>query len=147
MDLVTLYAIAADIVLSVHVSIVVFIVIGLALIVIGWVCAWRWVRNPWFRLTHLACIGVVVVQSWFGIVCPLTTLEMHLRRLAGEATYAGSFIGYWLHNLLFFEAPSWVFIVVYTLFGSLVVATWIWVRPFPFNRGASVVATHPFPKP
>ncbi|MEM6486459.1 MAG: DUF2784 domain-containing protein [Pseudomonadota bacterium] len=130
------YAIAADFVLSIHVSIVAFIVAGLLLTLLGWIFDWSWVRNPWFRLTHLICIGIVVVQAWLGVVCPLTILENYLRNLAGEATYAGSFIGHWLNSLLYYTAPWWVFVVAYTVFGSSVVATWVWVRPRSFRGRA-----------
>ena len=33
-------------------------------------------RHLWFRLAHLTAIAVVVLQAWFGVICPLTTLEM-----------------------------------------------------------------------
>ena len=51
-----------------------------------------WVRGARFRYAHLAAIGVVVLQAWFGIECPLTTLESALRTRAGEAGYGMSFI-------------------------------------------------------
>ncbi|MBT8088371.1 MAG: DUF2784 domain-containing protein, partial [Gammaproteobacteria bacterium] len=73
----------ADGLLLLHTLFVLFVVIGLLLIVAGRFLSWDWVRNPWFRLVHLVCIGIVVVQSWFGIVCPLTTWEMALREKAG----------------------------------------------------------------
>lgn len=63
------------------------------------------------------------------MICPLTTWEMLLRERAGQEAYEGAFIAYWLHTLLYFQAPQWVFAVAYTLFGLLVVATWIWVPP------------------
>ncbi len=129
-----LYRIAADLVLVTHWSFVLFVVIGLILIVIGGFRRWAWVRNPWFRLFHLLAIGVVVVQSWFGMICPLTDLEMTLRSLAGETVYRGSFIAHWLESLLYYQAPPWVFAVFYTAFGLLVVASWFFVRPRPFRR-------------
>jgi polyferredoxin len=76
----------------------------------------------------------VVIQAWLGVVCPLTTWEMALRAEAGAATYSGSFIQYWLHSVLYFELPPWVFVVVYTLFGSLVLASWLVVKPY--RRGS-----------
>jgi hypothetical protein len=59
----------------------------------------------------------------------LTAVETVLRRRAGDATYAGSFIAHWMEELLYFDAPVWVFTVAYTLFGLIVVASWWWVRP------------------
>lgn len=128
------YLLAADAVLLLHAIFVVFVVLGLLLIFTGHFLGWRWVRNPWFRLAHLLAIAVVVVQSWLGILCPLTHLEMALRRRAGDADYPGSFIGHWLEELLYFQAPAWVFVVCYTAFGALVVLSWFLVRPRRFRR-------------
>ena len=123
------YLIAADIVLVLHALFVLFVVAGLALTLAGGLLGWRWVRDPWFRLAHLAAIGVVVVQSWLGILCPLTSLEMALRARAGAATYAGSFVTHHLEMLLYYRAPPWAFVVVYTGFAAAVVASWFAVRP------------------
>lgn len=114
----------------VHVGFVVFVVLGLLLILLGGALGWRWVRGWWLRVGHLAAIGIVVVQSWLGVICPLTTLEMELRERAGDVTYQGTFVAHWLHRCLFFpHLEPWVFVVVYTLFGAAVVASWVFVRP------------------
>ena len=93
MDSPTLYLLAADAILALHVLFVLFVISGLLLIFAGKFAGWSWVRNRVFRIAHLATIGIVVLQSWFGVICPLTTLEMWLRARAGGTTYAGSFIG------------------------------------------------------
>jgi hypothetical protein len=70
-----------------------------------------------------------VVQSYFGMVCPLTTLENYLRVSGGQDAYTeAGFIQDWLHRLIFFRAQPWVFTLCYTLFGLLVVAT-MWFAP------------------
>ena len=125
----TAYYMAADAVLLLHALFVVFIVLGLVLIFAGHVFRWSWVKNPWFRLVHLLAIAVVVFQSWLSVICPLTTLEMSLRNRAGDVTYAGSFVAHWLETVLYYRAPPWVFVVCYSAFGALVVASWFWVRP------------------
>jgi len=118
------YLLLADALLLLHFLVVAFVVGGFALILAGLALGWRWVHNRLFRLLHLAAIAVVVLQSWLGVICPLTRWENRLRALAGEQAYSGSFIQYWLHKLLFFQAPPWVFTLVYTLFGAAVAATW-----------------------
>ena len=128
------YLLAADAVLLLHVLFVAFVIVGLVLILAGKACRWAWVRNPWFRLTHLLAIGAVVVQSWFGAICPLTTLEMTLRARAGDTVYPGSFVAHWLEAILYYRAPAWVFAVCYTLFGAVVVGSWFWVSPRRFSR-------------
>lgn len=124
-----LYLIAADAVLLLHVAFVVFVVAGLVAVLCGEVVGWAWVRNRTFRMLHVAAIGIVVLQAWLGRICPLTILEMSLRRKAGDATYAGSFISHWLESILYYRAPAWVFTVAYTAFAALVVLAWLWVRP------------------
>ncbi len=126
------YLLAADLLLFTHVLFVVFVIAGLILVLAGWALKWSWVRNPWFRFAHLAAIGFVVVQSWLGQICPLTIWEMQLRAKAGDSTYTGSFIAHWLGELLYYQAPAWVFALAYTCFGLLVLATWFWVRPRSF---------------
>ena len=128
----SIYMLVADAILLVHVMFVSFVVVGLVLILIGKVFAWLWVKNPWFRITHLASICLVVVQSWLGVLCPLTTWEMALRSQAGGVVYTGSFLSHWLESLLYYQAPAWVFIVCYSVFGVLVMASWYWVRPRRF---------------
>ena len=129
----SLLILAADLLLLVHFLFVVFVIASLLLILIGKGLNWSWVRNPWFRAIHLAAIGIVVIQSWLGVICPLTTWEMNLRERAGDVTYPGSFIAHWLDTLLYYQAPWWVFILVYTLFAAIVVVSWFWVRPYPFG--------------
>ena len=123
------YLIAADAILITHVLFVAFVVLGLLLIFAGKLLAWCWVYNFIFRSTHLAAIGIVVLQSWLGAICPLTVWEMSLRAKAGDAVYTGSFIAHWLQTLLYYRAAEWVFILLYTLFGALIIASWYWVRP------------------
>ncbi len=128
------WLLAADAVLLLHALFVAFVIGGLAFILAGKARRWSWVRNPWFRSAHLLAIGVVVVQSWFGAICPLTTIEMTLRARAGDSTYAGSFVAHWLESLLYYRAPAWAFALCYTLFGAAVAASWVWVRPRRFRR-------------
>ena len=123
------YLIAADSVLLLHVAFVTFVIFGLLFILAGNVVGWSWVRNRRFRIAHLVAIGIVVLQSWFGAICPLTTIEMALRDRAGDATYSGTFVAHWLEAVLYYEAPAWVFALCYTVFGAVVTASWFWVRP------------------
>ena len=125
----TLYLLAADAILALHVLFVLFVISGLLLIFAGKLAGWSWVRNRVFRITHLVAIGIVVLQAWLGRICPLTILEMWLRREAGDATYAGGFVSHWLESILYYRAPAWVFTVAYTAFAALVVLAWVWVRP------------------
>jgi hypothetical protein len=132
MDSTLLYQRLADAVLVLHFSFVVFVVGGFVLIVIGNLRGWRWVNRWWFRIAHVAAIVYVVVQTWLGQDCPLTTLESWLRVQAGSSGYRSTFLEHWLQSVLFYEAPFWLFTLIYTAFGLLVLATW-WY--FPPTRG------------
>jgi len=118
------YSNLADLVLLIHFAIVLFVVGGLLLIVSGNLLRWPWVNRWWFRAMHLLAISVVVFESWLGIECPLTTLENWLRLQAGQGAYLGSFIQHWVHGVMFYQAPGWVFALAYTLFALAVVAAW-----------------------
>ena len=133
MDLSSFYLLAADVILFLHVFVVVFNVLGLVLIFLGYILKWSWVRNPWFRVVHIVIIGVVMIQSWIGVTCPFTSLEMALRSKAGVEVYSGTFISHWLESILYYQASPWVFVIIYTVFGALVVVSWFMVRPRPFK--------------
>jgi len=124
MDSVALYSLLADTILVVHFLFVMFVVFGFMLILLGLLAGWSWVHNRKFRIMHLAAIGVVVLQAWFGQLCPLTVWENELRRLAGQFGYEETFVEHWLHYVLFFQAETWVFTMIYTGFGVLVVLVW-----------------------
>lgn len=121
-------ALLAGAVLVLHAAIVLFVVGGLVLVLAGNAAGWSWVNGWTFRLAHAAAIAIVVAQAWLGVDCPLTTLEMDLRAAAGRPVHAQGFIEHWLQRLLFYEAPSWVFVLLYSTFGLAVAAAW-WRYP------------------
>lgn len=127
-----IYGYLANAVLGMHIAIVAFVVLGLLMIIVGNLLHWSWVNRPWFRLLHLATIAIVVAESWLGITCPLTTWEMWLREKADEVTYSGGFIEHWMQDLLYYDAPPWVFVLCYSFFGALVLASW-WKYPPAFK--------------
>lgn len=125
----SVYVLAADAVLLLHAAFVLFVVVGQALILCGWRRGWRWTRGFTWRVVHLIAIGFVTLESWCGVACPLTVIENALRLRAGEFPYHDSFIGEWVQQLLFYSAPPWVFVGLYTSFASLVIVTFIMYPP------------------
>ena len=123
------YLLLADGVLVLHMGIVLFVAGGLVLTVVGNWRGWPWVNGWAFRLAHLLAIAIVVAQAWLGRVCPLTVLEMWLRSQAQASTYTGGFVAHWVGQLLYHDAPPWVFLVAYTAFGLAVLAAWWWYPP------------------
>jgi hypothetical protein len=127
------WQLAADFVVAIHLAYVVVVVLGFVAILIGAAAHWRWVRSPYFRLTHLAMILLVALEAALGAACPLTTLESRLRLNAGATASSRDFIGYWLDRLIFYDAPPWIFTVIYFAFGALVMLTF-WLVPVRFRH-------------
>ena len=119
----------ADAILLIHSLFIVFVLLGQICIVVGGLRHWIWVRRRGFRLVHLAAIVIVALQSWAGMLCPLTVWENALRQAAGETAYSGTFVSHWLGKLVYHDLPQWVFMTVYTLFGLVALASWFIVKP------------------
>lgn len=120
-----MHSLLADLILVLHFAFVLFIVGGLALIWTGAGLGWRWVRNLWFRLAHLAAILFVAAEALAGAWCPLTVWEDALRGTRAET----SFIARWIHRILFYSFPESVFTIAYVLFALAVLATYWFVPP------------------
>ena len=128
----------ADLVLIVHALIVVYVMLGFAAILLGWFWHWRWVRNWWFRAVHITAIGFVMAETWLGLVCPLTLLENRLRVAEGGSTYSVPFFQHWVHEILFYDFPNWVFTFAYTAFAILVLLAWLLMPPEHGNTGKQI---------
>lgn len=123
------YRLIADGIVILHFAYVCFVLFGLLAILLGWICGWQWTRNTVFRGLHLLAIAIVVGEALFGIPCPLTTWEQSLRDLAGDRSYQGDFLANWVHEILFYEAEPWVFTLCYSVFGLIVLLTFVLYPP------------------
>lgn len=81
----------ADLVLAGHVAFVLFVVAG-GLLVLRW---------PRLARVHLPCAAWGAWVEMAGWVCPLTPLEISLRRAAGEAGYSGGFLEHYVEPALY----------------------------------------------
>ena len=120
----------ADAVLLAHVLFVAFVVGGLVCIWIGAWRGWRIVRNFRFRLLHLAAILFVSAEALIGATCPLTVWEDRLR--GGPAQ--NDFIARWLHRIVYYDFPEWVFLSAYLLFALAVAASFVLIPPHRNQR-------------
>jgi hypothetical protein len=104
-----LYRGLADAVVLAHLAFVVFVVAGgLAVL--------RWPRAVWVHVPA-ALWGVIV--EWSGSLCPLTPLELTLRRWGNEAGYGGGFVEHYVLPVLY---PGALTRGVQLALGGLVVA-------------------------
>jgi polyferredoxin len=115
----------ADLLLVFHFSVAGFIVLGLMLVWIGAVARWPWIRSPWFRYLHLAAIVFVAAEALLGYACPLTIWEDLLR----GGIRPESFIGRWVHRLLYYNAPEWAFTLLYAMWAAATAVTLLIVPP------------------
>ncbi len=94
-----LYKILADLTVVLHLAWIVFLFIG---------ACWG-VRNRWVKVFHLFGLGyafLIQTQDWY---CPLTHLEAFLRsRHNPSMSYAGSFIVYYLEQVVYLQVPFYV---------------------------------------
>ncbi|HEX9608290.1 MAG TPA: DUF2784 domain-containing protein [Gemmatimonadaceae bacterium] len=86
-----IYRALADLVLVVHLTFVLFVVLGGLLVL-------RWPRAAWLHIP--AAIWGVLIE-YTGWICPLTPLENSLRARGGEAGYSGGFIEHYIQPVLY----------------------------------------------
>ena len=116
---------AADAILIIHFAFVAFVVGGLALTWMGAALHWRWIRNFRFRVAHLAAICFVAGEALLGVMCPLTVWEDALRGTARDS----GFIARWIHRVMFYQIPEWIFTLAYVAFALRVLLTFRLVPP------------------
>ncbi|MBI4477413.1 MAG: DUF2784 domain-containing protein [Acidobacteria bacterium] len=85
------FRLAADFVVLVHATFVVFVLLGGLLVL-------RWRRAAW---VHLPAAAWGVLIEFAGWICPLTPLENSLRERGGAAGYPGGFIEHYFLPLLY----------------------------------------------
>jgi len=123
------YGLLADVVVAVHVAYVSYVVFGQLLIWLGLALRWRWVRNAWFRWTHLLMMVIVGVEALLDIECPLTRWERRFRELAGQQASTESFVGRLLHDLIFVDWPPWAINSLHLGFALVVLGTFVLAPP------------------
>ena len=117
------YRLLADFVLVVHAAFVAFVMLGgLAVL--------RWPRLAW---VHLPVVIWGAGIEFAGGICPLTPLENHWRRLAGEQGYTGGFVEQYVLAALY---PEGLTRGVQLALGLLVIAVnaVIYLRVWTRNR-------------
>ncbi|HEY2864742.1 MAG TPA: DUF2784 domain-containing protein [Casimicrobiaceae bacterium] len=85
------YRLAADAVLAAHLAFVIFVACG------GWLV----LRRRRFAWLHLPAVAWAAFVEFSGWICPLTPLEVSLRRAAGQAGYGGDFVEHYLVALIY----------------------------------------------
>ncbi|HXV85355.1 MAG TPA: DUF2784 domain-containing protein [Gemmatimonadales bacterium] len=79
-------------------GVVVLHLLFILFVVAGGVLVWRWPRTAWLHLPAVCWGALIEFRGW---ICPLTPLENHLRRRAGEAGYPGDFLEHYVIPLIY----------------------------------------------
>jgi hypothetical protein len=111
-------------ILTVHLAIIGFNVFGLVATPLGAWRGWPFVREPVWRLAHLACLALVAVQAVAGRACFLTIWQ---DEAAGEATRTPLIMGF-VNHVLFWRLPIWAFAVGYVAIFAYALAL-LWIVP------------------
>src|ERR1041385_1557570 len=123
------YSVLADLIVVIHIAYVVYVVGGLVAILIGVWRGRRWIRNPWFRITHLLAILIVITEIILKLNCPLTTWENSARTAAQQPVDGSAFMDRLLTFILIGSAPRWLINGMYFVFAIAIAATFILAPP------------------
>ncbi|RJQ49082.1 MAG: DUF2784 domain-containing protein [Nitrospiraceae bacterium] len=111
------FSIAADITVVIHLAWIVFLMFG----------AFIGRKYMWVKRIHIFGIALAIVLQIFGWYCPLTHLEVWLRKMHDPAqSYSGSFIIHYVEKVVYINLPPGM-ILVLTIVLALVSA-WLY-RP------------------
>ena|SRR5579863_2375697 len=123
---------AALAILYFHFAVVVFNVFWLAVVPIGAWQRWSFVRNYWWRSTHILTLIIVAAQAVAGRLCFLTTLQDYFQGRAGGNTAPPSLLTRAVARVVFWPLPDWVFAPLYVL--ALACAAVLWITVPPVHR-------------
>ena len=119
---------AANLVAVVHIAYFLFIVGGMVAIVASLRRPVPWVRNPWFRIAHIAAIYIVLFEELTGFPCPLNILQWTFRGPANGVNESTSGVGGLLDYLLYHVISPLALDIMYWSFGALAILM-IWLVP------------------
>lgn len=105
----TVYRLLADLTLLAHFAFIIFVLLGGLLVL-------KWPQVAWL---HIPAALWGALTEFFSLPCPLTPLEKHFQRLAGDTPYEGDFIARYLLPLIY---PAGLTPTVQIVLGAIVVA-------------------------
>jgi hypothetical protein len=123
----------ADLILIIHFVYLATVIIPALIIPIGFHRHWRWVRSQTVRAIHMGMMGFVLLEVLIGMICPLTWLESHFLEASGRSGYQGTFMTYWLSQIMYWDAPSWIFTAAYAIFFAWIIYLWRAYPPGPIH--------------
>ncbi len=119
-----LYKLLSDVVVAAHFLWILFLIFG----------AFWGVRRRWVKCIHLIALAFALVINIFGLLCPLTYLEVWAdSRHDPSVTYTGSFISHYLEELIYLAVPGWALLSL-TIF-LCAFNGWYYIRGGNWRKG------------
>jgi hypothetical protein len=123
-------ALAGELTLAVHLMVIAFNVVGLAVIPLGAWRGWPWVSVRWWRALHLASWALVAAQAALGRACILTIWQDQLEGAAPRPPL----IERWVNSVVYWPLPIWAFGAIYLALFAAVVGFWFLPATRPNRR-------------
>ena len=115
----------SEIVLLFHFFIFLFMVSSFFFIPFGYYKNWKWVKNKNYRLIHLFLMGIILIETILGFMCPLTILENFLR---AEIKVNNKFTEI-IHQIMYWNFSNYQFIILYLLSFLYLIFLWFFFKP------------------
>lgn len=112
----------ADAVVVFHLLWIIFLIFG----------AFVGARLVWVKWLHLGALAYSLSMQAFAWPCPLTLIEVALRRAAGYDGYAGGFIAHYAQRLVYAPVPRTPLLIATLLI--VLLTLWIYFGPRPRPR-------------
>ena len=117
----TVYPLLADLVVSIHLAFVAFVILGGLLVM-------KWPRLIWIHLAAVFWGAAIELSGW---ICPLTPLENWLRHKGGEENYQFDFVARYLLPMLY---PQGLTRRTQIVLGALVLAVNVVIYGWVFGK-------------
>lgn len=121
MRLSVLYNVAADFIVLLHFSFIVFVLIGGLL-----VFKWRWLI--WVHLPAAIWGALIVIVGW---ICPLTPIENMLRQAGGSEVYLTGFIQHYIEPVIYpsdLKPEIFIAMGIFVIVVNVIVYTIIFIK-------------------
>jgi hypothetical protein len=115
------YSVLADLIVALHLTFVVFSVIG-------GLCVFKWRRIAW---VHVPAVTWAVINEFTGWVCPLTPVEDWLRAKGGATEYKSGLVEHYILPLIYPSALTrrlQIFLGIIVLGVNAIIYVWIVCR-------------------
>ena len=133
---------SANLVAVIHLAYFFFVLGGAVAIAAGGIKRWRWVSNPWFRITHSAAVFIVLFEEITGVPCVLNLAQAWLRTKSIGQEQATEGMG-GLLDFLLYETISPLSLDIFYWSMGVIVLLLFWKVPMQRRHAGSIDSSEP----